>query len=328
MRLEKECVHVLVHESKYKQTKALAESEMLSLQVFSYSDKLDFSKSILKHIEIFWQYGTDYNLTSELIMQMNHLKWSHTAYTGVGWIISNNNLERFLRDRVIITNSKGINSYSVAEWVISVLLWHVKKIRALEYQQNKKDWRPFCMGTLKCSNVVILGLGSIGQEIARKLSVFDANLIGVSFHGKANPEFLRVYTSKELYRALSGSDYLIICLPRTIQTEHIISDNELALLKKGAFVVNVGRGSCINELSLINAIKKGYISGAALDVFEKEPLPRKSKLWKMDKVLISPHIAWSSPFVEDECDELFFRNLRNFMNGLPLLNQVNLKLGY
>jgi len=204
-------------------------------------------------------------------------------------------------------------------------------------------WERFSPKELRGSTVCLVGYGSIGRQVARLLQPFGVKVLaikrdamhpqdtGYSAAGLGDPEgdfFTRMYPVQALRSVLKESDFVVICVPLTRETRNLIQAEELSACKPGFFLINISRGEIVNEEAMINALKDGRLSGAALDVFNIEPLPEDSPLWSMPNVIITPHIAGNSRNYNERAAVLFAENLRLFTSGQPLLNLVQPEVGY
>ena len=215
--------------------------------------------------------------------------------------------------------------------MMGMILSFNKNLRFYYDRQKEARWTPLFTGReIYKSNVLLLGVGDIGTEFAKVLKVLGANVTGLRNSYKDHPYCDEIITSKELHDVLPKMDYIITSLPATNATFHMLSHNEFALMKEDAVVCNVGRGSVIDTYALIEALDNKSIGGALLDVFEEEPLPADSPLWKNPRVMITPHCSggyhWKS--VQDYYTQLVIRNLNHLKNQEPLENLVNRTKGY
>jgi phosphoglycerate dehydrogenase-like enzyme len=178
--------------------------------------------------------------------------------------------------------------------------------------------------------MTILGFGTTGQEVARRAHAFGMRVTGIRrrLDEPVAPYVDRIAGPNELADALQGSDVLVISAPFIPETDRMIRAEHLALLNRGAILINVARGKIVEERALHDALEGGQLGGAVLDVFEREPLPASSPLWTMPNVIISPHSSGVRPDHWDEVIDLFTENLKRFQHGEPLLNQVDWKAGY
>ena len=189
---------------------------------------------------------------------------------------------------------------------------------------------------LRGTTVGVVGYGSIGREVGRLAHAFGMRVLGLRRGGGAGsetyelPELMgqpgaeadQLYTSEELPGMLPECDYIVLVVPYTSAAHHMIGEQALRLMKPTAVLINIARGFVVDEAALVRALQEGWIAGAALDVFEQEPLPQDSPLWKMENVIISPHVAGFSPHYDDRATTLFAENLRRYLSGKPLLNRV------
>jgi phosphoglycerate dehydrogenase-like enzyme len=188
----------------------------------------------------------------------------------------------------------------------------------------------------------ILGYGSIGREVGRLGRAFKMRVLALSRSGRRAeggysvektgdpvgdiPE--QFYQPEDLHAMLAECDYVVIALPLTPATHHLIGKAELQAMKPTAYLVNIARGPIADEAALVHALREGWIAGAGLDVFEEEPLPPESPLWYLENALISPHVAGFTPRYDERAADLFAENLTRLVNGDPLLNQVDKERGY
>ena len=256
----------------------------------------------------------------------------------------------FAEKGVIATNMSGAIAWQIGEYVLMALLAFGQKLPKLIKEQRKKHWatgsekRQNLMPLeLRDSTVGIIGYGSIGRQVARFLVPFGANVLAVKkdvMHpedqgyvrdGMGDPHgdfFDRLYPPEALKSLLSECDFVVLTLPLTENTHHIIGEEALDAMKPSAYLVNVGRGELIDQKALVAALKAKQIAGAALDVFETEPLPLDSPLWEMENVIITPHVSGISQHLEAEMVTLFVENLNRYLAELPLYNRIDFDEGY
>ncbi|GIV98363.1 MAG: hydroxyacid dehydrogenase [Herpetosiphonaceae bacterium] len=254
------------------------------------------------------------------------LRWIHTVSAGVDRVIRPEMLQR----GITLTNSSGIHSVPIAEWVMAVMLAEAKHLRELNAAQRERRWikADLRLNELAGKTILILGLGDIGRAVAQRAAAFAMRVWGTRRRREPVPGVERVFGPDEWRSALPEADYLVVTLPLTGRTRRLIGAAEFAALKPGAWIINIARGEIIDEPALIDALQHGHLGGAALDVFEQEPLPAESPLWGFDHVFVSPHISWSSPRIQERAATLFLENLRRYCRGEALLNVVDLEAGY
>ena len=280
---------------------------------------------------------TDVALASRLSVAMveraPRLRWVHSTAAAVANLLP---LDEFAARGIIVTNSRGIQAVPIAEHVMGGLLVLARRFNVMFDAQRDRRWiqneltHDAWPWSLQGRKMTILGLGTIGQEVARRAHAFGMSVTGIRRRlDQPVPAFVeRMVGPDRLHDALSGSDVLVISAPFISGTDGLISAKEIALLNPGAIIINVARGKIVDEAALIAAIQSGHLGGAVLDVFEREPLDRASPLWTLPNVIISPHSSGVRPDHWDEVIDLFSENLRRFQRGEPLLNMVNCDAGY
>jgi phosphoglycerate dehydrogenase-like enzyme len=259
------------------------------------------------------------------------LRWIHSPAVGVGGML----FPEMIASRVVMTNSRGVAAETIAEHVVACVLALFRKLPLAVRSQAVREWAQDAIAAapavrmLGGSHIVIVGLGAIGSAVARKMLALGTTVAAVrrNVSGPA-PEGVHVYGVDGLRAALSTADVVVITAPQTRQTLRLIGRDELRAMRRDAILVNVARGAIVDEAALAAALADGTIAGAALDVFEQEPLPADSPLWAHQNVLITPHTSWIRTDHWDVMTELFAENLRRFEKGLPLVNGVDKVAGY
>lgn len=262
-----------------------------------------------------------------LLRKAKKLRWIQFSTAGIDQCV------RFgLPRHIPITSGSGIKAPSVAEHAMSLLLALVRRLRDVETERNAQRWSraqlfPKIKG-LEGSTLVIIGYGHLGQDIARKAKAFDMRTLVISRGAESGPHVDRVLPRGRLREALSEADAVILCTQASAETDDMIGRAEFAVMKNSAYIVNVARGEMIDEPALIEALESGRLAGAALDVTRTEPLPAGHRLWTMENVLISPHIAGAGS--DSGSIRRFFarfsENLRRLKAGEPLLLQISPEL--
>ncbi len=257
------------------------------------------------------------------------LKWVHSLSAGVEKLM----FPALVDSPVPLTNARGVFKRSLAEFAILGILYFTKRVRRLVDNQRAARWDNFSTEFINNKVMGIVGYGEIGRECA-----LLAKPLGVKIHAlRRNPErsaadplLDRIFPAGKLHEMLGEIDILLAAAPLTPETHHLISDEAFQAMKPSAMVINVGRGPVIHEAALIRALQAKQIAGAALDVFEEEPLPADSPLWAMENVLISPHCTdrTVNPDWLDLSMQCFVENFWRFVKGQPLENVVDKKAGY
>jgi phosphoglycerate dehydrogenase-like enzyme len=252
------------------------------------------------------------------------LRWVHTRPAGVDHLL----FADLVRSPVPMTNSRGVFSSSLAEFAAFGLLFFLKNTPHLLRSQQLAKWAVYEPGALRGRTVGIVGLGDIGRAVATVLRPFGARIVGLRRSGRPDPVADEVVPGAQLLDMVARVDDVVVATPLTEETHHLIGDRVLGAMRPGAILVNVGRGKVVDETALLAALDQGRLRGAALDVFEQEPLPPDHPFWRMDNVLVSPHSADHTAGWEANTMEPFLENVRRFRDGEPLLNPVDKRLGY
>jgi len=255
------------------------------------------------------------------------VKWIHAFSAGVDSLLTP---EVRVNNEIVITNSSGIHAIPIAEHIIGLIIAFNKKFPVLFRNQPAKVWeRQDGVSELHGKTVIVVGLGKIGSKVATLLKAFDCKVHGVVRSMRERPEYVdKLLTLNTMHAALAQADYVIICLPGNVETDSLFNVELFEQMKESTVVVNIGRGSIINQEDLINALKNKVIGGALLDVTTPEPLPEESPLWKMQNVIITPHCSASNPYTTDRAVDRLCVNLKAFLKGEPMPNEVNKELGY
>ncbi|QYJ15805.1 Glyoxylate/hydroxypyruvate reductase B [Rubrobacter xylanophilus DSM 9941] len=258
------------------------------------------------------------------------LRWVQGSMAGAGPVAARAGL---LDTDVVITTASGVFSNPLAEFVLGGMLHHAKDFERLRKNRLARRWSEEPTGTLEGKTLCIVGMGSIGRAIAARAKPFGMRVVGVKRTVRENDparehadELLPV---GKLRAALARADYVAVTLPHTPETERLLDEETIAAIKPGAYFANVGRGAVVDEAALAGALRSGHLSGAALDVFETEPLPQNSPLWELENVIISPHSTDNVPrLTEEKLVDLFCENLRRYLAGEELLNVLDKRLLY
>jgi phosphoglycerate dehydrogenase-like enzyme len=276
--------------------------------------------------------------------QAPNLRWVQTHWAGIEHL-----REHSLWDSdIVVTNTSGIHAPNIAQYVmVQILAWAHRAPRWFYYQQRgewpRGRWEKFVPDELRGKTLGIAGYGSIGREVARLARCFGMRVLATkrdarhiedeqySLTGTGDPAgtlAARIYPGEATRSMVAECDYVVIALPHTERTHHLFDEQMFRAMKPTAFLVNVGRGDVVKESDLVRALKKGWIAGAGLDVFATEPLPADSPLWKLDNVILSPHVSGFTEAYDERAADLFVENLRRYLRGEPMLNVVNREQGY
>ncbi len=258
----------------------------------------------------------------QLYAKAQRLKWLQAMGAGVDWAIVPE-----LPPGVILTRAPGVFGPWMAEYVIGWCSWVTQRVETYREAQRQRRWLDHVLpDRLLGKTLAIVGLGDIGRDIARAARAFGMRVLGVSRRGRLVREAERVYPVGQMARALRQADFVAILLPLTHETHGIIGADAFAAMKPTAWLVNIARGAVVNEAALLEALEQRRLGGAILDVFATEPLPPHHPLWRMDNVVITPHI--SGPSTPDGITPVFNDNLARYLAGKPLRHVVDRKQGY
>ena len=256
------------------------------------------------------------------------LEWIHSIAAGNEKI-----LPSLLNKQIMLTDSSGAHPLPIAEQVLGYMLMFERKLLAAVKNQEKKAWAPdISVGELSGKTVLIVGLGTVGRGIAglckalgmKVTATKRANAQAAGVSGLAD----KLYPISELGEILPDADYVVLSLPLTVETRHMFGAKEFAAMKPASFLINIARGSVVDEAALIAALAGKRIAGAALDVFEEEPLAKESPLWELENVIITPHTAGLTPYYMDRVTEIFCANLKAYLKNKPMPNLVDKAKGY
>ncbi len=232
---------------------------------------------------------------------------------------------------ITLTNAAGVASAPIAEFVIGRLLEVWKDVRVLERQQREHLWRMHQGLLVKGRTIGIVGLGAIGRDVARRARAFEMTVLAnrrSARAGDADPDADEIHGPDGLDEMLARSDAVVLCAPQTPETVDLFDAERLARLKPGAVLVNVARGSLIDESALVAALEAGQLGAAVLDVTREEPLPANSPLWEAPNLYLSPHCSTAREGYDQALMELFCDNLERYMAQEPLRNVVDPDRGY
>jgi phosphoglycerate dehydrogenase-like enzyme len=275
-----------------------------------------------------------FGITPDLFGAATRLRWVHSAAAGVGSLL----FPELVGSDVVVTNSAGVMGDTIAEQVVAGVLYFVRNLDIAVDQQRRGEWNkePFVGGSslvreLSECRALVVGTGGIGGAVARRLTALGCPCVGVRRRvSEGVPEgFERVTSLEQMDEELAGADILVLTTPLTPLTRGLLSAERLDCLPPAAIVVNVARGALLDEPALAERLASGRLRGAVLDVFQQEPLPSASPLWRLRNALITPHVAAVSPrkFWERELD-LFLDNWERHRAGRDLRNRIDMAAGY
>jgi phosphoglycerate dehydrogenase-like enzyme len=260
------------------------------------------------------------------------LKWIHSTSAGVGQLV----YPELVASGIVVTNASGVFSIPMAEHTIGLILALARNFPDTVRQQDRRIWsqqflwdQPQHLTEVNGATLLIVGFGSIGREIAKRASSLEMQIIGVTRSGKGDLTHAhKIVSIEELDGVLPHADYVVVATPETRETKHLFDQQRLARMKPGARLINLGRGSAIDEIALARALETGQLGGAALDVTEPEPLPAESPLWAAPNLFITPHTSAISNRLWQRETDLLVQLLQRWFDGRELLNKIDLAKGY
>ncbi|OGO42320.1 MAG: hypothetical protein A2137_02030 [Chloroflexi bacterium RBG_16_58_8] len=266
-------------------------------------------------------------LPPDLIRRAPGLKWLQMMSAGVDRLATID----VWKSRVTITGVSGITATPIAEFVLGLMLMFVKDSPRSFRMKQARQWQRYGSTVLRSRTVGILGLGHIGNEVARLAKAFGMRVIATrrSAREGARARYVDLLLPRaQQARLFAESDFVIVSVPLTAETRRLVGEAELRVMKSTAYLINIARGGIVDEDALIRALEEKRIAGAGLDVTATEPLPADSRLWDMDNVILSPHVAGSMDDYMARSTDIFCANLRRYLDGQRLHNLVDRKKGY
>ena len=284
--------------------------------------------SMLSEAEVLFDFPGGH--VQDLTRVAPRLRWVQASVAGAGDTVRGAGLAE---TDVVVTTASGVFSAPLAEFALAAMLYNVKNLDLVLRDKGEKRWRPGPTETLQGKTLCVVGMGSIGRAVARRARPFGMRVTGVKRTVRGDDpaweDADELYTTDDLRSALGEADYVVVTLPHTQETEKLLDDGTIRAIKRGAYFINVGRGKTVDEAALTEALREGHLSGAALDVFEEEPLPEGSPLWEMPNVIVSPHSTDNVPGLTNRLlTDLFCENLRRYLAGEALINVLDKKLLY
>jgi len=273
------------------------------------------------------------SLSQEMFHAAEKLKWIQSVGAGVDRYL----FPEVVKSHVIVTSASGVHPIPISEHVIAMMLCFCLKLHFFIRSQIERKWERYegrfgeeQIEELTDKTVGIVGLGKIGDELAKKAKCLGMRVIATRRNTLATkPNYVdKLVHPENLKELLIESDFVVLTLPLTKETQGIIGEEQLRSMKKTSYLINVGRGKLIQEDKLTRALKEEWIAGAGLDTFEKEPLPQDSELWDMQNAVITPHIAGATPHYLERLTDIFCENLKRFLRNENLINVVDKTLGY
>ncbi|MEO8458517.1 MAG: D-2-hydroxyacid dehydrogenase [Chloroflexota bacterium] len=262
-----------------------------------------------------------------------NVKWVQLTSAGADRLIESKLL---LSGQATITTASGIHAIPISEYVIGAIIAFAKGFPRTARAQPEHKWQAFLPTELAGATVAVLGLGAIGGRVAQLAKALEMRVLAMRRSATkrmtgaecGEPFIDEMFPTSDLHAVLAESDYVVLSVPLTAESRHMIGEAAIAVMKPNAVIVNIARGAVIDHDAMIRALKAGHIGGAALDVTDPEPLPPESELWDLPNVMITPHISGGTPHYMDRAIDLFCDNLRAYLDRKPLRNVVDASRGY
>jgi phosphoglycerate dehydrogenase-like enzyme len=291
------------------------------------SNQADLLREWVQDAAIILNNIPDGRLLRQVFTDARSLRWIHSLSDGVEKIL----FPELVASSVVLTNARGVFKRSLAEFVIASVLYFAKDFRRLIRSQQAGVWQQFEMEEAHGKVMGIVGYGETGRACAERARGLGMKVLGLRRkpeQSKGDPWLEAALGPHQLHDLLAHSDYVVLATPATPQTRMLIGKAEFAAMKPSTVFINVGRGSSVDETAMIDALQRGCIRGAALDVYDHEPVPSGHPLYILENVLLSPHCADHTPDFYDLDMEFFIQNLQRFLKGEPLGNVVDKEAGY
>ncbi len=294
------CTSVDVNEEHIKQLRAKTAEEVVQGRIFS------IPTDVKNQIEIIITFGNyDDSISVAELSQLPNLKWIQAMSSGIEQLPT----EWIRNNGIILTSSRGVHAIPISEYVLCMLLYSAKRIAKFHYLQSNMVWGSGEeMYELYGKTIGVLGTGSIGREIAKKVKAFGMLTLGLNRDGRPIQGFDRVYSLNQLHELIPQCDYICSALPSTPNTRNLISAKQIAQMKDGILFINVGRGDLVVEEDLIEALQTRKIRAAALDVFRDEPLSYEHPLWQQENLMITPHVSSKTNMYISRVLDIFMEN--------------------
>lgn len=254
----------------------------------------------------------------------NNLEWVHATSAGVDALL----FPALVESEVTLTNARGVFDRGIAEYVLGVILLFAKDTLGNIELMREHKWRHRDTERILDKRVLVVGAGSIGREIARLAGAAGMQVEGIARSARDDPDFEAVYASEQLHQRLAEADYVVVATPLTEQTRGLFGATEFEVMPEQARFINIARGPIVDTDALVEALREGRIAGAALDVFEQEPLPPEHPLWELSNVMISAHMAGDFIGWREALSEQFIENFQRWQSDQPLENIVDKQRGY
>lgn len=260
----------------------------------------------------------------DALARLDNYRWIHFLSAGVEKIWEMD----FDKTQILMTKSSGVHGAPMSEYVIGAMLYFTKQFGRFHDLAKQALWQRSWLDELTGKQLTVLGLGHIGQSLARRAKAFDMQVVGTQRTPRSIASVDRVVALEDIGPELARTDFLVCCLPLTEATRGLVNDKLLSQLKPGAVLIDISRGGVVKGDAVLRALDAGRLKGAALDVFEQQPLPPESSLWMRDDILITPHVSGTTPNYLERALNVFLDNYAAFSKGQRMVTLVDQVAGY
>lgn len=258
------------------------------------------------------------------LARLDHYRWIHFLSAGVEKIWDMD----FDKSSILMTKSSGVHGAPMSEYAMGAMLYFAKQFGRFHDLAKQALWQRSWLDELTDKQLTVLGLGHIGQSLARRAKAFDMQVVGTQRTPRSIASVDRVVALEDIGPELARTDFLVCCLPHTEATRGLVNDKLLSQLKPGAVLIDISRGGVVKGDAVLKALDSGILKGAALDVFEQQPLPPESPLWKREDILITPHVSGTTPHYLERALNVFLDNYAAFSKGQRMVTLVDQVAGY
>jgi phosphoglycerate dehydrogenase-like enzyme len=281
-----------------------------------------------QHADVIFNWSGSKELLRKVFLMAPSVRWVHSRAAGLDNVL----FPELIESPAPLTNASGVFSQSLGEFALAAMLYFAKDFRRMIRNQMAGVWEQFDIEEISCQTVGIVGYGDIGRAVATRARAMGMRVFGLKRHGggvyNADPLVDCIYGPGERIEMIGLSDYIVVAAPLTAETRGMIGEAEFAAMRPGAVLINIGRGPVVDEAAMIRALAERRIKGAALDVFDDEPLPAGHPFYRLENVLLSPHCADHTSDWMEQAMKFFLDNFQRYRRGEPLRNVVDKKLGY
>ncbi len=301
--------------------------ELAGQVTISIGDTAETFESTAPQADVVLNWVSDTKVLQRIWPMAARLRWVHARSAGLDGML----FPELVESPVVLTNARGVFSDILGEFTLGAVLFFAKDFRRLVTSQMAGKWDQFDIDEVRGQTLGLVGYGDIGRAVAARAQAFGMKVVAMRRRPELSQDdryVTRVFPPEGKHEMLGISDYVVVVAPLTPESRGMIGPPEFGAMKPTAVLINIGRGPVVEEAALVRALSERRIRGAALDVFDTEPLPVGHPFYRLDNVLLSPHSADHTADWKERTMRLFLENFQRFRGGQPLLNVVNKKLGY